>query len=64
MEPLVYTTKGNLPISTLEYFHFWEDSIDFIKFTEGYRMDGEEVKRAVHILLKKGQDLSAEQASL
>ena len=53
-EPLVYTTKGNLPISTLEYFHSWEDSETYIKFIQGYKLEGEVVKQEAHIYLKKG----------
>jgi hypothetical protein len=26
-EPLIYTTKGNIPISQLDYVHYWEDAL-------------------------------------
>lgn len=64
MEPLVYTTKGNLPISELEYFHAWEDNEDMTKFIQGYKLDGEVVKQEAHIRIKKGQSLEAELAEL
>lgn len=25
--PLIYTTKGNVPITDLDYKHFWEDGL-------------------------------------
>lgn len=58
-EPLVYTTKGNLPISGLEYFHFWEDSEEYTKFIQGYKLDGEIVKQEAHVRMKKGMGLEA-----
>ena len=27
MEPLIYTTKGNLPVSQLRFKHYWEDRL-------------------------------------
>lgn len=27
-EPLIYTTKGNVPISSLTLKHFWEDGLE------------------------------------
>lgn len=59
MEPLVYTTKGNLSISTLEYFHAWEDEPGYIKFIQGYKLDGEVVKQEAHVYLKKGIEMEA-----
>lgn len=53
-EPLIYTTKGNLPISSLEYSHAWDNRPDAIVFSETYKLDGEVVKHAVHVLSKVG----------
>lgn len=53
-EPLIYTTKGNLPIASLDYSHAWDDQPTAIVFTETYKLDGEVVKRAVHVLSKVG----------
>lgn len=60
-EPLVYTTKGNLPISELEYFHFWKDTEDYTKFIQGYKLNGEVVKQEAHVRMKKGMALEATQ---
>ena len=55
-EPLIYTSKGNLPISSLTYKHEWFEDDVAITFAEEYRMDGELVKRSAHSRLKKGLD--------
>lgn len=52
--PLIWTTKGNLPIAALVYHHSWTETPDEISFVEEYKLDGEVVKRNVHIFLKKG----------
>lgn len=53
-EPLIYTSKGNLPIASLEYSHAWDDRPDAIVFSETYKLAGEVVKHAVHVLSKVG----------
>ena len=54
-EPLIYTSKGNVPIASLEYRHEWRDEPDALTFIEEYRdATGELVKRAVHVLSKRG----------
>ncbi len=58
-EALVWTSKGNLKIDDLEYFHFWEDTEDYTKFVDGYKLDGEVIKQSAHVMLKKGLDLGA-----
>ena len=55
-EPLIYTSKGNLPISSLTYKHEWFEDDAAITFAEEYRLDGELVKRSAHSRLKKGLD--------
>ena len=57
--PLIYTTRGNLPVDSLEYFHEWEDTQEYTKFVEGYKLDGEVVKRSAHVLMKAGQALNS-----
>lgn len=59
-QPLVFTTKGNLPIDDLEYFHRWEDTPEYTKFIEGYKLDGEVIKQAAHVMLKKGIQIGVE----
>lgn len=58
-EPLIYTSKGNLPIASLDYKHEWSEDDDAITFTEEYRLNGELVKRSTHARLKKGLDMAA-----
>lgn len=53
-QPLIYTTKGNLPIADLVYRTEWQDSDDTIVFIEEYLLGEEIVKRSVHGYLKKG----------
>ncbi len=55
-EPLVHTTKGNVPLSQLQYRHSWEEDDVAISFIEEYRMGDELVRRNVHSRLKKGLD--------
>lgn len=53
-EPLIYTTKGNLPIASLQYRHEWKEDDNGIYLIEEYKLDDEVVKRNVHARLKKG----------
>ena len=54
MTPLIYTSKGNLPIESLAYETEWAVNDDFIKFVERYRLDGEVVKESAHVYDKRG----------
>jgi hypothetical protein len=49
-QPLIHTTKGNLPIESLAYSHKWEKNPDYIKFTETYKLGDEIVRESVHVL--------------
>ena len=49
-EPLIYTSKGNLPIASLQNINKREDMPGAVVFVEEYFLDGESVKRAVHVL--------------
>jgi len=60
-ESLIYTVKGNLPISSLQYETEWIDSEDSIKFVERYLLLGEVVKESAHVYIKKGIASSIEQ---
>lgn len=53
--PLIWTSKGNLPLESLKYRHQWIDTPDETTFVEEYFLDAEVVKRNVHVYLKKGQ---------
>jgi hypothetical protein len=52
--PLIYTSKGNLPISDLTYQHQWLEDDNAITLVEEYRLGDEIVKRNVHARLKRG----------
>ena len=52
--PLIWTTKGNVPVDSLEYYIGWEMTEDAIVFKEQYRLDGEIVKENSHVKLLKG----------
>lgn len=51
--PLIYTSKGNLPIDSLTHSVDWEDTADYVKLTETYTLDGEVVKQSAHVMAKK-----------
>lgn len=53
-EPMIYTSKGNLPVSSLAYTTEWQDGADATVFIEEYRLGDEVVKRSVHALSKHG----------
>lgn len=53
-EPLIYTSRGNLPIADLAYSTRWEDRPDATVFVEEYRLGDEVVKSSVHALSKRG----------
>lgn len=58
-EPLIYTNKGNLRESQLEYSKEWEFGNDSVKFSETYKLDGEVVKQSAHVFLLRGHELGA-----
>ena len=53
-EPLIYTTKGNLPISSLEFKFWWMDNDVQVSYHEQYLLDGEVVKESAAVKLKQG----------
>lgn len=59
--PLIYTTKGNIPIEGLEYKTKWDHCPDrYVKFVEIYLLDGEVVKESAHVLDLTGTICQAE----
>ena len=52
--PLIYTSRGNLPVADLAYSTAWEDTAMSTVFIEEYRLGDEVVKRSVHALSKTG----------
>lgn len=59
-EPLIYTSKGNLPVASLKYEAWWDRQPDFVKLIERYTLDGEVVKESAHVLQLTGAALGAE----
>jgi hypothetical protein len=62
--PLIHTSRGNLPIDSLQYATIWEDTADYTKLIETYSQDGEIVRKSVHIFGRKPLLLGAEQHNL
>ena len=52
--PLIYTTKGNIPIDSLRFETIWDITEDYIKFVERYYLDTEIVKESAHVYDLKG----------
>jgi hypothetical protein len=55
--PLIWTTKGNLPIADLEYKTEWFDHPEYMTFSEKYFLGEELVKSSVHVYSKIGMAL-------
>lgn len=51
--PLIWTSKGNLPIASLEYKAEWFDTDEYIKLVETHLLDGEVVKQSAHVYGKR-----------
>lgn len=63
-EPLIYTSRGNLPVSSLVYATRWEETDAFIRFVETYTLDGEVVRESSHFRGKTGLTMGAELGKL
>ena len=63
-EPLIYTTKGNLPVASLRYATQWFDDADTTVFVEEYFDGDESVKRSVHVYSKRGLTADGTAAAL
>jgi len=63
-EPLIYTTRGNMPISGLTYRHEWQEDDNAIVFIEQYYLGDELVKSSSHVKIKKGLDLLNETSEI
>jgi hypothetical protein len=54
-EPLIHTTLGNVPISSLRYETEWEINDEYIRFTERHiDSGGSVVKQSSHVRLLTG----------
>ena len=52
--PLIYTTKGNLPVADLEHRIEWRVTPENIIFIESYLLAGELVKQSSHVHILVG----------
>lgn len=48
-QPLIFTTKGNIPLEGLEHKVEWKVTPEQIVFIESYLLDGELVKQSAHV---------------
>jgi hypothetical protein len=62
--PLIYTTLGNLPINSLDYSYSWEDTKEFTKFTETYKLNDEIVKQSCHVYSRILFPITTEQGEI
>lgn len=53
-EPLIFTTKGNLPLSSLTHEVEWRIAEKVIVFVERYLLGDEVVKESSHVKLLDG----------
>lgn len=53
-EPMIWTTKGNLPISSLTHQTEWRIAEKVIVFIERYLLGDEVVKQSSHVNLLDG----------
>jgi hypothetical protein len=58
-QPLIYTSKGNLPEASLSCERYWERTPEYVKFIERYSLDGEVVKESCHVLGLEGLECGA-----
>lgn len=62
--PLIWTSRGNLPVASLQHVTSWEQTAEYTKLTDTYSLDGEVVKQSVHVLQHQGLGFGAETAQL
>lgn len=51
--PLIYTTKGNIPVVDLVMETEWQETDENTVFIERYLLDGEIVKQSIHVRAKR-----------
>jgi hypothetical protein len=63
--PLIWTSKGNVPIDSLTYQHKWIDDPQEVTFLEAWIDEsGEVVKNNCHKLAKRQLTIGGEQAAM
>ena len=64
-EPHIWTSRGHVLLSALEYSTHWQDSPTETVFVEEHRTkDGEIIRRAVHVLKRAGATSIIEQGAI
>jgi hypothetical protein len=58
--PLIYTSKGNLPVADLEYKVDWRVTPEQIVFVETYLQGDEVVKQSSHVHVLTGVAMNGE----
>lgn len=53
-EPLIATTKGNIPLRSVQQVVEWDINDERILFVEKYLLDGEVVKQSSHVRMLTG----------
>lgn len=59
-EPLLWTSKGNIPLADLKHEVEWRVSPEQIVFIERYYQGDEIVKESAHIKILQGAAMSGE----
>lgn len=63
--PMIFTTRGNVPISSVKEMVIWQETKDArICVIEHHAEDGEIIKRSVHALAKLGLEALGAQPTL
>ena len=62
-KPQIWTKHGLMFEDQLEYDTSWENTDEYVSFTETYKnkLDGEVVKQSKHVLCKKPLEMGIEQ---
>lgn len=56
-EPLIYTSRGNLPLASLEERVVWTDNDQETICAVEHWIDGECVRRSPHIYIRQGLEV-------
>ncbi len=64
--PLIYTSRGNVPIDSLRYEHEWVDTPQMLILHERWfdKDSGELVKNNSHGYVKRGASIDGQQAQM
>lgn len=63
--PVIWTSKGNLPVAALRYETAWEDTPTYTKFVERHYLGTEIVRESAHVYSKVSiQELMTSQGKI